>query len=260
MRYIAFIIALMNSTNLLASRFDEMILWQYDIPGDSSKVINLEPSRLCRRGLEATFLHAKPYGISSLDWNYAIVRYGIGRAGLFGQFGSYGLNGYYKRYTYSFGSAIRITESISSAASGNLQTEDFHQAGDYSSADLSIRFSYKYQGFTGIMGLSGINLKSDYEAFGGKSTKPWACISRIFNNGIQLFASVRRVQSNRNRWLFGQYIDISDAIDIQIGLLNRPNVFYGRLDLSYKAVTLVVSYNSVSRLNDTIVIGVAFGS
>jgi len=257
---IAFLMALINSTNLLASGFDEMILWPYDIPGDSSRVINLEPSRLCRRGLQAAFLHTNPYGIRSLDWDYAIVSYGLGRIGFFGQLGSYGLDGYYARYIYSFGGATRVTESFSSAVSGNFQTEDFDQAGNYSTANLNIRFSYKYRGLTGIMGLSRINLRSDYETYNGKSLRPWACISYIFKDGIQLSASVKRTQYNRTRWLFGQYIDISDAVGIHIGLLNRPDVFFGRLDLSYKSVTLVLTYHSVSRLNDTIVLGFAIGS
>ncbi len=256
---IAFLIALINSTNLLASGFDEMILWQYDIPGDSSRVINLEPSRLCRRGLETAFLHANPYGIRSLDWNYAIIRYGFGRTGLFGQFGSYGLDGYYARYTYSLGAAARITESFSSAVSGNFQTEDFNRAGNYSRANLNIRVSHRYRGFRGILGLSEINLKSDYGTSNSKGSGPWACISYLFKDGIQLNASVKRTQYNRTRWLIGQDIDISDAIDIHIGLLNRPDVFFGRLDLSYKSVTLMLTYNSVSRLNDTIVLGFAFG-
>jgi hypothetical protein len=260
MRRVVFLIVLINSSNLLASGFDEMILWQYDMPGDSSRVINLEPSRLCRRGLEAAFFHTRPYGIQSLNWNYAVVRHGFGHIGFFGQFGYYGLNEYYARYTYSFGGAIKINESFSSAVSGNLQTEDFNHAGDYSTADLEIRFSFKYQGFTGIIGSSGINLKSAYETQNGRSMKPWVCISRKFDNGIQLYTSVKKAQNDRTRWLFGQNIDVSEAIDLHIGILNHPNVFFGRLDLSYKSVTLVLTYNSVSRLNDTVVFGIAVGS
>lgn len=260
MRRVAFLIILINSSNLLASGFDEMILWQYDIPGDSSRVINLEPSRLCRRGLEAAFLHTKPYGIQSLNWNYAIVRQGFGRIGFFGQFGYYGLNEYYARYAYSIGGAVKINESFSSAVNGNLQTEDFNHAGDYSTADLDIRLSYKYRGFTGIIGSSGIVLKSAYETYGGRSMRPWLCISRIFKNGIQLYTSVKKSRNNRTKWLFGQNIDVSEAIDLHIGILNHPNVFFGRLDLSYKSITLVLTYNSVSRLNDTVVFGIAVGS
>ncbi len=257
---ITFLIVLINSSTLPASGFDEMILWQYDIPGDSSRVLNLEPSRLCRKGLEAAFLHTKPYGINSLDWNYAMARYGFGRMGLFSQFGSYGLDDYYTRYSYSLGGAVEITEYFSSSANVSFQREDFDQAGNYSTADLGIRFSYKYNGLTGVMGLSSINLKSAYETYNGNSIRPWAGISHFFKNGIQLYASVKKAQNDRTRWLVGQSIDISEAIDLHIGILNRPNVFYGRLDLSYKLVTLILTYNSVSRLNDTIVLGFAFGS
>lgn len=260
MRRFVFLIALLNSSNLPASGFDDMILWQYDISADSSKVMNTEPSRICRRGLEASFLHTKPYGINSLDWNYVMARYGFGRLGLIGQFGSYGLDGYYSRYIYSIGGAIKVSESFFSAVSGNFRTEDFNRAGKYFTADLSIRCSYKYNGLTGIAGLSGINLKSAYETYSGTSMRPWAGISHIFNNGIQLYASIKKVRNDRTRWLFGQFIDISDAVDIHIGILNRPNVFFGRLDLSYKSFTFVLTYNSVSRLNDTIVLGLAAGS
>lgn len=257
---IVFFIALLTSSNLLASGFDEMILWPYDIPDDSSSVINLEPSRLCRRGLEAAFLHANPYGIQSLDWDYATVRYGIGHAGLFGQFGSYGLDGYYTKYTYSFGAAIRVTESLSSAISGNFKRESFYRAGNYLRADLNIRVSHRYRRLRSILGLSRMKLGSDYEVSNDGSPGPWACISYLFKGGIRLSASIKRNQYGRTRWLISQDIDISDAIDVHIGLLNRPRVFFGRLDLSYQWITLVLSYHSVSRLNDTIVLGLAVGS
>jgi hypothetical protein len=257
---ITVLVTLLTSSNLLASGFDEMILWPYDIPDDSSRVINLEPSRICRRGLEGAFLHANPYRIQSLDWDYATVRYGIGRAGLFGQFGSYGLDGYYTKYSYTLGAATRMTESLSSAISGNFQRESFNHAGEYSRADLNIRVSYLYRRFGSILGLSRIKLGSDYEVSNDGSPGPWACISYLFNGGIRLSASIKRNQYDRTRWLISQDIDISDAIDVHIGLLNRPRVFFGRLDLSYQWITLVLSYHSVSRLNDTIVLGLAVGS
>jgi hypothetical protein len=250
----------MSSSSILASGFDEMILWQYDIPGDSSRAISLEPSRLCRRGLEAAFFHTRPYGIESLNWNHAIVRHGFGRIGFLGRFGYYGLSEYYARYTYSLGGAIKITESISSAVCGNLQIEDFNHAGNYSTMDLGIRLSYKYRGFTGIIGSSGISFKSSYDTYTGKNIRPWACISHIFHNGIQLYASVRRTCNNRTRWLIGQDIEVSRAVSLHIGILNRPSVFFGRFDLSYKSVTLLLTYNSVNRLNDTVVFGIAVGS
>ena len=249
-----------NAAVLQASGFDDMILWRYDLPVDSQSVFSLEPSRVCRKGLQAVFLYSRPYSIEDLGWNTAAAGYGFGRVGYFGRFSSYGYDNYYTRNVYSGGIACRIADNLHASAEARYQHEKFLGVGGFGDIKLGFNASYEAGRLSAVFGLSDITLKNDYGPRGNPIARPWAGVSYLMENEIGFIASIKRTENSRTRWLFQQQIGISRAVDLYIGILNRPNVLYGSLDISYRSVTLLLTYYSVGRLDDTIVLGLGVGS
>lgn len=255
------IVMFMSSAAVLqASGFEEMILWRYDLPGDSSGVISLEPSRVCGNGIEAVFLYCRPYSIRDLGWNTAAARYGTGRLGFLGMFSSYGYEEYYTKNVYTGGTALRIMDYLHASGRIAYSHEKFLGAGSIGETRIGVEASYKYSRLAAVFGVSDIKVTSEYNRPDGPFLRPWAGVSYSIDEGTDFKASVKRTENSRTRWLFQQQILVSRAVDLHIGLLNRPNVIYGGVDLSWRYFTLFVTYYSVGRLNDTVVLGLAAGT
>jgi hypothetical protein len=256
----AIVIFLSSAAVLQASGFEDMILWSYDLPGDSAGVLSLEPSRVCRNGVEAVFLYCQPYSIRDMGWNTALASYGFGRLGFCGLFSSYGYREYYTKDVYSGGAAFRIMDRLHASGTIVYNHEEFLGVGSFGETRSGVEASYKSGRLAAVLGLSDIKVTSGYNRPNGPFLRPWAGISYSIDDGIDLAASVKRTDNARTRWLFQQQISLSRVVDLHIGLMNRPNVIYGGIDLSWRSITLLVTYYSVGRLNDTVVLGLAAGT
>jgi hypothetical protein len=257
---IAIVTILMNVAVLQASGFDDMILWRYDLPGDTADAFGLEPARICRGGVGAFFLYCQPYSIGDLSWNTGVARYGTGRVGYFAGFLSYGYEKYYTRNVYSAGIALRIIDHLYASGEVGYNHERFLGERGFGESKLGLKASYNAGSLTAVLGSSDITLSSDYDPSGGPFMRPWVGLSYSIDDGIIITAGIKRTENSRTRWLFQQRMDISRAVDLHIGILNRPNVLYGGLDFSYRSVTLILTYYTVGGLSDTVMLGLAVGS
>ena len=80
------------------SGFDSSVLEHFNYPALAGG-LSFEPSRLCQAGYGALFLHAEPYQIGTLSWDFAAARFGWRGLGVYGVFRSYRLDDIYNNIT-----------------------------------------------------------------------------------------------------------------------------------------------------------------
>lgn len=259
MNKLAFILILFAANPLHGSGFDDTILWMYDIPLALSSSFNSDPRGICGDGLRAAFLYANPYGISELDWNHAFAKKGFGGWGVFGRFDSFGMRPYYRRNAYYLGGAISLPESLALAVGGRYRTEKYGEFGKYARIELNSALSYSRTEIEAAAGMTGIRIHKEYRSSASGDFRPWAALTYRFKDGLSAFGSIRKFDNGRIRWLFGQGARFSGKLDLAFGIINRPDVIFGHVVFVYRSFRLDLSYYSISRLNDTVVLGLAYG-
>jgi hypothetical protein len=264
MKRLIVIILLFSASAVSASGFDDMILWRYNLPARSSTVFSLEPMNISEHGFKTIFLHTNPYGIGSLRWDYAGFKYGAGKWGIYGQARFYGLNELYTDNIAAFGASVEPYKNIALSAAITRETENFEGIDSYSRLDLSSRLSGSFSisaktDFTGVICIDRINLKKPYEFPGIDNPEPTIYGSFNFDDNSLFSVGLKRYYTKKTRWFFNQSVSIAEGVDLQLGYINRPNVFNWDLDLSWKSFTFAFTYLAISKLGDTMTLGLSYG-
>jgi hypothetical protein len=242
------------------SGFDHTVLERFDYAGLSGGEISFEPSRLCRPGFGALFLHTDPYQISSLSWDFAAARYSWRGLGFYASYRSYRLERLYNDVTASAGLAAPIYNRIYSLLLVSHRYEEYCGAGNYGRLDATLRISYNGGDFVGQAGLEEIVLKKPYEIPGGYRPEPTVRATYFASADIGLFVGFRHDTLGRGRWTFGQEVAITPGFHLRLGFTNNPNALEWGLDLSYKSLTFIFDYKAVNKLSDTVIIGLSIGN
>lgn len=259
MKRIAIILFVILSPELYGSGFDDTILWIYDLPESSSNSLNTEPRLICDSTVQVSVLYSRPYRIDELSWNNAFVKKGFGRWGLFGRFNSYGMKRYYNDYIYEAGIAVILPGSLAASVAGEYHYEQFDAVGGFARGELDARLSYRRGAVSANAGISGLVLQEEYKIPGGRKSRPWGSVSALLNKEISLSAGVRKFENGRVRWLFCQRARLSSELSLSFGVINRPDVIFGRLIVAHGSFSLDLAFYSISRLNDTAVLGLTYG-
>jgi hypothetical protein len=238
--------------------FDDMIQWRYEAPIMPKGQFSLAPNQVYRKSSEILLLHSNPYALSSLNWDYAALKYGAGRWGVFGKFRSYTLSNLYADYATSLGTAYEFSENLAISASGEYGNMKFGDAVSYSSINLNLGLSYSRRNMAGVIAVNRINLKKPYEHYG--NAEPMVIGSIDLGEGMIFSTGFRKQANGEGRWYIKQDIGIIDNIDLQLGYLNNPNILQWGLDLSWRSFRLGVGYMAISRLNDTLIMGLSWGA
>jgi hypothetical protein len=78
-------------------------------------------------------------------------------------------------------------------------------------------------------------------------------------DGMIFSGGFRESSQSKGRWFFKQDITIIKGTDLELGYMNNPNLLQWGLDLSWKSFRLSFGYLVISRLNNTMLIGLAWG-
>jgi hypothetical protein len=256
MKKLIFAFLLLPIQIALAVGPDEMLLWRYQSPIAASGQFGLSPSQICRKGPSALFLYSEPYNIKSLSWNYAAANVGFGRWGLTGSFRGYSLDGLYDDYKSSLGLAVMPIDNLGVSASVDYSALKFGNVSNYDKFDLNLGLSYSMKNIAGALALDRINLKTPYDY--PEKAEPMLLGAVDFGEGMIFSAGYKRVYTGQGRWLFMQNIDLLRGIGMELGYMNNPGLLQWGLDLSWKSLNLSVGYHAISRLNDTIIMGLSW--
>jgi len=258
MKRISLLFFFILTSRLFGSGFDDTVLWIYDLPDGSSVFFAKETTKICNPGLRASFLYSNPYGIDAIDWNDLFIRKGFGRWGTFARLNSYGLKSRYNRYIYNAGVAIKLSDSISASIDALYHFEHFEGVGGFGRTEGNGKLSYYRGAIHTVVGLTGIKMEENSKSY-APGPRGWGAITYNFKNGTSFSGSVRRFESGRSRWLFSQRTPLARDFGLSIGVINRPDVIFGRLELAHSFFSLELAYYSISRLSDTVVFGFAVG-
>ncbi|HBC47756.1 MAG TPA: hypothetical protein DEO84_09015, partial [candidate division Zixibacteria bacterium] len=124
--------------------------------------------------------------------------------------------------------------------------------------DFNLGLSYSGKKLAGMLALDRINLKKPY----GETEKAEPMILGSYNpaNGMIFTTGYKESFTGEGRWLFKQDISIINGLGLELGYMNNPGILQWGLDLSWKSLKLSFGYNAVSRLNDTMVMGLSWGN
>lgn len=250
-------LVLLSSGSLAASGFDDMVLWHYELPAPSQNSFSIEPLSISQNGFSATFLYADPYQIGSLHWNYAAFKYGLTKWGIFGGARFYGLNDLYSNDQIMLGGAFRPHPNFALAISINHEREQFQEIESYDRFDLDAKMSGSISGFTCVLDLDRINIIKSYDFPRIATPEPTFYGSLKFDKDYQLSIGAKRLYTKRTRWFFNQDANIIDGIGLRLGYFSNPNVFNWGLDLNWNSFTFEFTYFAMSRLNDTMALGLS---
>jgi hypothetical protein len=257
MKRILFALVLLPLQLALANGFDEMILWRYSSPIVPAGQYGSSPEQICRIGPNVLLLYSNPYNLRSLSWNFAAVNYGLGRWGVSGAFRSYSLNGLYGDYKTSMAFAYEPVENLGVSSSIDYSRLKFGEDASYNRIDLNIALSYTRKKFTGLLAINRINIKKPYDY--PERVEPLILGAVDLGQGMIFNAGYKRTFTGESRWLFRQNIEIVRGANLNLGYMNNPNLLQWGLDLSWKSLNLSFGYHAVSRLNDTMVMGLSWG-
>ena len=257
MKKILFALILLSSEIIWATGPDEMILWRYSSPIILQGRYGSTPEQICRRGPSVLLLYSNPYNIKSLNWNDASLTYGFGRWGVSGAFRSYSLDGLYGDYKTSLGLACMPVENLGISTSIDYGKLTFGEDAKYNRVDLNLGFSYSRKKLAGMLALSRINLKKPYDS--SENIEPMVLGAYNPSERMIFTTGYKESSTGEGRWLFKQDIGIISGIDLELGYMNNPSILQWGLDLSWKSLNLSLGYHAISRLNDTVVMGLSWG-
>ena len=258
MKRIILIIILLSAAKISASGFDNMMLWRFDLPAYNSKSFSFEPLSMSKQGINAILLHADPYRISSLYWNYAAFKYGMGKWGFYGSARFYGLKDLYSNDRVELGALYRPNSNIAFALSTNHELEQYSGYEQYIRIDFDAKISGSVGNFIGMIDVDKINVEKPYDFPGVATPEPMIYGAYRSNGYYQLSVGAKRLNTKRTRWFFDQDINIIDNVGVRLGFYNNPNVFNWGLDLNWRLFTFEFTYFAVSKLNDTMALGLSF--
>jgi hypothetical protein len=240
----------------ISSGLDEMILWRYESPIIPKGQLSFAPNQICSKGPGILLLHSNPYSLSSLNWDYATVKYGWGYWGIIGGLKSYALSDLYNDYKASLGMAYEPIEVLAVSASCDYGKLKFGSDTNFSRFDLNLGLSYLRKNLAGVIAVNRINLKKPYNY--SEKAEPMVMGSIDLGEGMIFSSGFRSQSSGEDRWFFTQNINIIKDIDLQLGYMNNPNILQWGLDLSWRSFRLGVGYMAISKLNDTLIMGISW--
>lgn len=236
--------------------FDDSALWRYYIPGtaeDGKKFIVDDD------GIKSMFLHSNFHGIESLNWNFISLRYNSGAAGFGMEFSSVGYKEYYRRNKYRAQVDYRLRENIRIAPMIEITTEEFGEYGRYTASSGEIYINYIRNNLAGGIGITDIQFRQPYEKFDNHGLHSFIFGSWIFDEGLILTAGVRRFDNRRTRWIFDQTISVNRYLVLNFGYMNNPSDIYGGPVLTVDKISFIITYSSISGLDDSVILGISFG-
>jgi hypothetical protein len=257
MKKILFALIIIPVQFVWAAGPDEMILWRYSSPIIPQRHYGSTPEQICREGPSVLLLYSNPYNIKSLNWNNASVTYGFGRWGVSGAFRSYSLDGLYGDYKSSLGFAYLPIKKLGISASIDYGKLTFGDDANYNRVDFNLGLSYSRKNLAGMLALGRINLKKPYDSH--ENIEPMILGSFNPGDGMIFTAGYKESFTGEGRWLFKQDIGIINGLGLELGYMNNPSILQWGLDLSWKSLNLSLGYHAVSRLNDTVVMGLSWG-
>jgi hypothetical protein len=260
MRCLAAAIFLLSTATLHGGGPDDVALWRFGFPGLGRHKFSQEPFSVCARGLTAIAIYAEPYGISSLRWNHAGFKYGFGKWGFDGHFQSYGLTQLYAENTVALGAAFIPHGSLAVSAAIRYAMQTFDHLISYSGIYMDLGVSCKLRDFTGMLVLNRITLKKPYDFPEADRPEPAVSLSIKPDSNLVLSAGFKRTSRGRNRWFIEQSLNIVKDFELHLGYMTAPSILTGGLDISWRRFTLLLTYGAVSRLNDSVVLGLSFGT
>jgi hypothetical protein len=253
------VLAALACESAAGSGFDRVILERLYHPTLNGKGFSFEPSRLCRPGYNAIFLHTNPYRIGALSWDFAAGRIGWRGLGFYASFRSYRLDDLYNDMTITVGAAAQIYRGAYISVSAARQREDFEGNDDFGGLTSDVRVSYDRGAVVVQAGLERMIIKNPYDISRGERSEPVFRASYFASEDISLTAAYRRDQFGRGRWAFGQAAAVTRGIWLRIGYMSNPSTLEWGLDLSYKTFTFIFDYRAANKLSDTVILGLSLG-
>lgn len=247
---------LISFSSSCVAGFDDSFIWHYSInrptaDSDSFKGFN--------NGFKFVYLHSNIYRVEALNWNFASFEYEKGAWGAGFDFSSVGYKRYYRRNRHNIYAKFNPGRNIRLISSLEICTENFQNTGYYTEFTGGVRTGYTAKKYYLETGFAEIELKRPYwDKTGQEKFKPFVFGSWIFNDGLTLTIGIRRFENWRTRWVFDQYIAVTEKLGLNFGYKNRPSNIYGGIDLTIKKISVIISYCSVGGLSDSIIWGVSF--
>ncbi len=235
---------------------DDSVIWKYYVPGtdESGKIFTVNED-----GIKSMFLHSNLHGVKSLNWNFISLRYNYGTAGLGMEFSSVGYKEYYQRNKYRARIEYRPHENIKIGPSIEIATEEFGDFGRYTASSGEIYIGFVRKNLAGGVGITDIQFKQPYNGFDNNDPNPFVFGSWIFDEGLILTAGARRFENRRLRWIFDQTVPVNRYLALNFGYMNNPSDIYGGPILTANKISFIITYSSISGLDDSVILGISFG-
>jgi hypothetical protein len=257
---VCLIILIFAFSELSYAGIDESILWRYELSSGPADQFGFNPSFICGKGMGLMVLHSNPYQLNHLNWDFGSIKYGLGRIGFIGCFRSFRLSELYDNNTVSSGGAVMLNNHFGTSLMVNISTTKFGNFGNYSGSSLNVNLMYSVRDIMAIAGLKNITLKKPYSFPDIEKPEPYIIAKMSFGNGVQLLGGFRHLRTDINKWYFRQDIALSKGVGLSLGYMNNPNLLEWGLDLYWKNATLLFTYQAISKLNDTMILGLSFGT
>ncbi len=235
--------------------FDDSVIWRYYIPEPGNDGGNFI---INRDGLKSMFLHSNLYGVKSLSWNFISMQYNKGTAGFGMEFSAVGYKKYYQRNKYRMRIEYRLHENVGIAPLFEITNEEFQDFGRHTGLSGEFYINYTRKNYYAGFGLAEIQFQKPYDKSRNDGLKPFVGGSWIFNEGLTLSIGVRRFQNRRTRWIFDQYLPVNNNLALNFGYKSNPSDIYGGLLLTVKKLSFIITYSSISGLNDSVIWGISF--
>lgn len=255
-----FLLLLLLIAGTAYAGLDESILWRYEFQTDSANGFSFNPGYINSRGLGLIFLHTSPYQLQDLGWDFAGLKYGFGRFGFSGYYRSYRLKDLYSANSYELSGAYNLSNGLDLSISTEWESEEFDRLSKYNRIDIGLNISYSKNNFAILGGFRKINLKKPYASPDIDKPEPILLVSKRLAVGLEFKAGYRRLCSGVNRWYFAQDIMLVKGVGLRLGYMSNPGLLEWGLDLSWENATLIFAYQAISRLSDTIILGLSFGA
>ena len=236
--------------------YSENVIWRFTFDTGESGYSNF-PARICQKEYQATILHANPYRIGSLNWNYASGSSGWGRWGISSSFQSYSLSGLYDDYSIALGGAYRISDRLFISVDAVTQQEKFGER-LYKSWGGNIKSSYSQKVISISGGIDRIWLNQPYHN-SAKNGVPYLTVTAPINSNSRLGMGYIVNESSHGRWMFYQNIVLVEKINVDLGYISKPDILQCGLDFGWKSLRFGVIYQGIDKLDDTIIWSISTG-
>ena len=256
MRGIFLITFMFIAASTAKADFDDAVIWKYSFnSGDNYS----GRSKSDEKRFGSIFLHCNIHRIDSYNWNYINASYNSNRANLGLEFSSVGYDDYYQRNKYRIGAGYRFCDNIKIRPLLEISSEKFKGYDSFTGLNGELIAEFVYGEYRASIGLVDIQMKKPYEVSGNESIKPVVSGSWLFEPGMVLSVGVRRFENRRIRWIFNQFVSVNDYLALEFSYMNKPSNLTGGLEIKLKGFSLIVSYFSVSGLDDSIIWGISYG-